>query len=74
MAHIKSVDLAQRFRHACLPIIRKRYGQDSDLKVEKVEEDFKPQILKRIDRDSEVIEERLRTNNLSPNKSPRIGT
>ena len=70
MAHIDSESLAQMFAEACTPFLQKRYGIETMLMIEsRWEVSESNNILKRIQKDSEIIRTRLATDNFSSNKA-----
>jgi len=70
MAHIDTESLARMFADACMPFLQKRYGIETELGVEsRWEVSESNTILKRIQKDSELIRNRLATGNFSPNKA-----
>jgi hypothetical protein len=70
MAHIDTESLARTFADACMPFLQKRYGIETVLGVEsRWEVSDNNTILKRIQKDSELIRKRLATGNFSPNKA-----
>ena len=70
MAHIDTESRARMFADACIPFLQKRYGIETELGVEsRWEVSESNTILKRIQKDSELIRKRLATGNFSPNKA-----
>ncbi len=70
MAHIGTKELAERFAEACAPIFQKRYGNQTALHVVQWEATTSHHLDARIRKDTEIIQKRLETGNLSPNKAP----
>jgi len=70
MAHIDSESLARKFAAECLPILQARYGDETTLTVIDCEETKRNWLVKRIEKDSEVIRKRLSTRNFASNKVP----
>lgn len=69
MAHLDSKALAQEFAMACEPIMKKRYGTDATLEIQRLVADNNKKLAARIARDSEIVRKRLATSNFAPNKT-----
>lgn len=63
MAHIEDEDLAERFRDYCETRIRRRYGRNSKIEVQRVPAKGTPARLRklqvRINRDTDKVRERI---------------
>lgn len=68
-AYLVSRELAERTREALLPRFQKRYGNDTDIIIEEWEA-TNERVLKAIERDSAIVQERLDKGCLAPNKKP----
>jgi hypothetical protein len=72
-AHIETKELAEEFKEKCLPIKKKRYGDDTTLTVEEWSTpNVYNSLKKRIDNDTKIIKARLAQNNVTPNKKVNI--
>jgi hypothetical protein len=70
-ARIKSKALAQRYLDRCMPIFQKRYGNNVELSIMEVQTNCSSdRTLKRIHKDSALIEARLEQNIMVSNKKP----
>ena len=68
-AQIETRDLAEAFAARCLPIFKKRYGDDTTLTVgEWSTHSPNKNLIKRIEKDSKIIKTRLEQNNMASNK------
>ena len=72
MAHIGSKNLADRYLQACIPVFDKRYKDGYAAGVVEWEGSSNKRLLTRVEKDSEIIKERLKTGNMAPNKRPKI--
>lgn len=72
MAHIESEQLAKEYLKACSPIFEKRYKHGYEAEVQKNSASNYKSVVSRIERDSAIIRERLRTRNFAPNKKVEI--
>lgn len=68
MAHIESAELAERYAEACAPHLKRRYGNETRLKIVEWSATSNKKLDSRIQNDSEIIKKRLSTANLAPNK------
>jgi len=71
-AHIENIKLAKEFLDKCLPIFQKRYGNDSKLEIIKCSNGQNNNLTKRIQQDTKIIQARLKTNNMAPNKKVNL--
>ena len=72
VAHLKSRALAEDFTEALKPIFERRYGPGFGIEIEDWSGSSSPSLLARIERDSAIVAERLKTGNLVPNKAVHI--
>ena len=72
MAHIESEQLAKEYLKACSPIFEKRYKHGYEAEVRKNSASNHKSVVSRIERDSAILRERLRTRNFAPNKKVEI--
>lgn len=70
MAHIESEALARAYAEACAPVMQKRYGNDAICRVTVCESSGDKRLMDRIQKDSNIIRNRLATANLASNKKP----
>lgn len=70
-AHIATIELAERTREALLPRFQKRYGPETEIRIE-IYEVSGAYGLKRIEKDTAIVLARLDQNILAPNKQPII--
>ena len=73
MAYIESASLAKRFRDACMPSLRKRYGNAFALEITEWSSSEDRQTREKIERDSALIRERLASGNFTPNRMRKRG-
>lgn len=73
MAHIRSKELATEFRSAIIDRLQKRHGTDFDLEIETFQITEQKRLMKRIERDSQIVELRLASGNFAPNVRPLAG-
>lgn len=71
-AHINDIELAKKFLDRCLPIFQKRYGAETTLIIIKCSSGENNRLTRRIQRDTEIIKARLKTNNMAPNKKVNL--
>lgn len=69
MAHLDSVQLAEQFRDAYLPRLRKRYGNEVETNITKCSSSGSS-AQKRIIEDSAVVRKRIETGILAANVKP----
>jgi hypothetical protein len=70
-ARIESKPLAQKYLDRCLPIFQKRYGNNVELSIMLCQTSCSSnRTLKRIKKDSAIIEARLEQNIMAPNQKP----
>jgi hypothetical protein len=70
-ARIENKTLAQQYLDRCLPIFQKRYGNNVELSIMLCQTSCSSnRTLKRIQKDSAIIEARLEQNIMAPNKKP----
>ena len=67
-ARISNIKLAKEFLDKCLPIFKRRYGNDTKLDIVKCSSGQNTRLTKRILQDTKIIQSRLKTNNMAPNK------
>jgi hypothetical protein len=68
-AHLATLELAERAREALLPRFRKRYGSETEIRIGFCEVGGSYG-LKRIEKDTTIVQARLDQNVLAPNKRP----
>ena len=71
MAHIVSKNLAEQYLHACIPVFDKRYKDGFEACIKEWEESSNKQLMVRLDMDSRIIQERIKTGNMAPNNKTR---
>ena len=70
VAQISDKEIAQSFLDKCLPIFRKRYGDDTELVLEEWSTgSIDKSLSKHLERDTHIVLCRLAQNNFSPNKN-----
>lgn len=69
MACLELEDLARQYAEACLHILKKRYGDETQLEVIEYEASDRGKLLERIRRDSETVRKRITSGNFAPNKA-----
>ena len=67
MAHIQSELLANQFAEACLPLLEKRYKKEVQIQVQAWQSSDNKYLPRKIQTDSEIVQQRLLTNNFAPN-------
>ncbi|MBA6416433.1 hypothetical protein H4J50_10445 [Colwellia sp. 6M3] len=67
-AHISHIKLAKEFLDKCLPIFKRRYGNETRLDIIKCSSGKNIRLIKRIQQDTQIIQARLITNNMAPNR------
>lgn len=70
-AHLATKELAKEFAEACLPRLRQRYGEGTELVIEE-SGPYWPSTFhsQRTDADSSLVRARLENNMLAPNEAP----
>lgn len=68
VAYIKERSLAEQFKEACMIRLQTRYGAEFELEVVECESRENEHTKKIIEKDTEIINKRLATNNFAPNK------
>ncbi|MCP5197534.1 MAG: hypothetical protein H6974_12255 [Gammaproteobacteria bacterium] len=72
MAYIESEQLAKEYLKACVPVFEKRYKHGYEAEVQKHSASKHKSVVSRIERDSAIIRERIKTCNFAPNKKVEI--
>lgn len=72
VAYLKSRALAEDFAEALKPIFERRYGPGFSIEIEDWSGSSSLSLLARIEKDSAIVAERLKTRNLVPNKAVHI--
>jgi hypothetical protein len=68
-AHLATLELARRTREALLPRFQKRYGPETEIEIQECGIGG-ANGLKRIEKDTAIVQARLDQNVLAPNKRP----
>jgi len=71
-AHISNIKLANQFLDKCIPIFQIRYGNETRLDIIKCSSGQNIRRTKRIQQDTQIIQARLITNNMAPNRKVDI--
>lgn len=72
VAHLKNREIAEDFVEALKPIFERRYGPGFSIEIEDWSGSSSPSLQARIEKDSAIVAERLKTGNLVPNKAVHI--
>ena len=71
-AMLKTLELANEYRNALLPIYEKRYGNDTEIVIVNVQGSFNKKGMKEFERHNAIVRARIDTENFAPNKNVNL--